>query len=66
MPAEIQRVMNFILSEIPNAFAFIDDILVLKKALRKYLHRWENFEKIGTRENGATALRSWIAKGWGK
>ena len=39
MPAEIQRVMNFILSEIPNAFAFIDDILVLKKALRKYLHR---------------------------
>ena len=43
MPAEIQRVINAILSEFPQKHAFIDDILVVRKG--------REVEHIGTVEN---------------
>ena len=44
MPAEFQRVMDFILSELPNAHAFIDDSLVLSKGTEiEHISIAENF-----------------------
>ena len=40
MPAEFQRVVDAILSEFPQAHAFIDDILVVTKGT-KIEHNWD-------------------------
>ena len=44
MPVEFQRVMDTILSEFPQAHAFIDDILVVTKGIE--IEHISAFEKI--------------------